>query len=35
MTPFTKIGGWLGNKPFVESTLILDTQKQAFMVIER
>lgn len=34
MTPFTRIGGWLGNKPFTESTLILDTKKEEFIVIE-
>ncbi len=34
LTPFTKIGGWLGNKPFTESTLILDTKKEEFVVIE-
>ena len=34
MTPFTRIGGWLGNRPFSESTLILDTKKEEFIVIE-
>lgn len=34
MTPFTRIGGWLGNKPFTESTLIFDTKKEEFIVIE-
>ena len=34
ITPFTKIGGWLGNKPFTESTLILDTKAQEFIVVE-
>ncbi|RNC87009.1 MAG: hypothetical protein ED556_06180 [Winogradskyella sp.] len=33
-TPFTRIGGWLGNQPFNESTLILDTQKEEFIVVE-
>ena len=33
MTPFTRIGGWLGNKPFTESILVLDTQKEEFVVI--
>ena len=33
VTPFTKIGGWLGNQPFNESVLILDTQKEEFKVI--
>lgn len=34
MTPFTRIGGWLGNQPFNESTLILDTQKEEFIVLK-
>jgi hypothetical protein len=34
MTPFTRIGGWLGNKPFVDACLILDTQKEEFLVVE-
>jgi len=34
MTPFTNIGGWLGNKPFTNSTLIFDTKKEEFIVIE-
>jgi len=33
MTPFTRIGGWLGNKPFTESRLIIDTQQQEFVVL--
>ena len=35
VTPFTRVGGWLGNKPFLESTLILDTQKQEFIVLNK
>ncbi|MGK0388409.1 MAG: hypothetical protein ACI94Y_001138 [Maribacter sp.] len=34
MTSFTRIGGWLGNKPFTKNTLILDTQEQEFIVFE-
>lgn len=34
ITPFTRIGGWLGNKPFTESTMILDTKSQEFIVIK-
>ncbi|MFP2997177.1 hypothetical protein ABN763_14770 [Spongiivirga sp. MCCC 1A20706] len=34
VTPFTRIGGWLGNQPFNESTLILDTKKQEFFIIK-
>lgn len=34
VTPFTRIGGWLGNRPFGESILILDTQKNEFMVVK-
>ena len=34
MTPFTRIGGFLGNKPFLESTLILDTKAEEFLVVD-
>lgn len=34
ITPFTRIGGWLGNQPFNENTLILDTQKEEFIIVE-
>lgn len=34
VTPFTRIGGWLGNQPFNESTLILDTKTEEFIVIK-
>ncbi len=34
MTPFTKLGGFLGNKPFLEYTLILDTRNEEFLVVE-
>jgi len=34
LTPFTRIGGWLGNKTFTESILILDTKKVEFIVLE-
>lgn len=34
MTPFTRIGGWLGNRPFDQNTLIFDTIKEEFIVIE-
>jgi hypothetical protein len=34
MTPFTRIGGFLGNKPFIDNTLILDTRKKEFLVLE-
>lgn len=30
---FTKIGGWLGNKPFVDEVLILDTKMEEFLVV--
>lgn len=33
-TPFTQIGGWLGNKPFINSMLILDTQREEFLILE-
>ncbi|WP_298899944.1 hypothetical protein [uncultured Psychroserpens sp.] len=35
ITPFTRIGGWLGNQPFNESTLILDTISEEFIIIEK
>ena len=35
ITPFTRIGGWLGNQPFNESTLILDTKTEEFIVIKK
>ncbi|WP_299124421.1 hypothetical protein [uncultured Winogradskyella sp.] len=35
VTPFTRIGGWLGNQPFNESTLILDTKAEEFIVITK
>lgn len=34
ITPFTRIGGWLGNQPFNESTLILDTKTEEFIVVK-
>jgi len=34
LTPFTKIGGWLGNKPFLESTLIIDTKNKTFYILK-
>jgi len=34
MSPFTKIGGWLGNKPFLESILIIDTKTEEFLVLK-
>lgn len=34
VTPFTRIGGWLGNRPFAGNTLILDTKKEEFTIIE-
>ncbi|WP_394750806.1 hypothetical protein [Spongiimicrobium salis] len=35
ITPFTRIGGWLGNQPFNESMLILDTLTEEFTVLEK
>jgi hypothetical protein len=34
VTPFTRIGGWLGNQPFNESTLIIDTKTEEFTVVD-
>lgn len=33
LAPFSEIGGWLGNKAFLESKLILDCQKEEFAII--
>ncbi len=33
LSPFTRIGGWLGNLPFTESVLILDMKKEEFVVV--
>jgi len=33
IAPFSKIQGWLGNKPFTESILILDTKAEEFVVV--
>ncbi len=33
MTPFTKIGGWLGNKPFLDVILVFDLSESEFAVI--
>lgn len=33
ITPFTRVGGWLGNQPFNKSMLILDTKSEEFLVI--
>lgn len=33
VTSFTRIGGWMGNQPFNESRLILDTQTKEFTVM--
>lgn len=34
MTPFTSIGGFLGNMPFLDHVLILDTQSKQFAVVK-
>ncbi len=34
ITPFTRIGGWMGNQPFNESTLIIDTKKEEFVILK-
>jgi len=35
LSPFTRIGGWLGNKPFLEYSLIFDIEKEEFVVINK
>lgn len=32
VTPFTRIGGWLGNQPLNEYTLIFDTKTEEFII---
>lgn len=34
VTPFTQVGGWLGNQPFNESTLIIDTKTEEFIILK-
>lgn len=33
VTPFTRIGGWMGNQSINQTKLILDTQKKEFVII--
>jgi len=33
ISPFTRIGGWLGNKPFINSKMIIDTKLEEFVVL--
>ncbi|MEO1513450.1 MAG: hypothetical protein AAFV95_00510 [Bacteroidota bacterium] len=33
--PFTNIGGWLGNKPFLEYSLILDAPNEEFVILKK
>lgn len=35
ISPFTRIGGWLGNKPFINCSLIFDIEKEAFVIVEK
>lgn len=35
ITPFTRIGGWMGNKPFTEYSMIIDAAKEEFMVLKK
>jgi len=34
VTPFTRIGGWLGNQPLNDYTLILDTKNEEFTIVK-
>ncbi len=34
VTPFTRIGGWLGNKPFLDHVMIIDTRNKRFIVVD-
>lgn len=35
ITPFTSIGGWLGNKPFTEYSLIFDVPNEEFAIVQK
>ena len=35
ITPFTRIGGWLGNKPFENNSLIFDVKNEMFVVVQK
>lgn len=35
ISPFTRIGGWLGNKPFTEHSLIFDAPQEEFVIVEK
>lgn len=35
VSPFTRVGGWLGNKPFTESVLIIDCKSQEFIALDK
>ncbi|MEM8527502.1 MAG: hypothetical protein AAGG68_22870 [Bacteroidota bacterium] len=35
MTPFTRIGGWLGNQPLNEHTMVLDAKTEEFIIIKQ
>jgi len=34
ITPFTRVGGWLGNQPFNDSKIVLDTKSNEFAIIK-
>jgi hypothetical protein len=34
ITPFTRIGGWMGNLPFLDHAMIIDTKTEQFYVIK-
>ncbi len=35
ISPFTNIGGWLGNKPFLDYSLILDAPNEEFVILKK
>ena len=35
LSPFTRIGGWLGNKPFLDYSLIFDIENKEFVVLKK
>ena len=34
ISPFSRIGGWLGNKPFINHTLIIDAKQEEFLIVK-
>ena len=35
LSPFTRIGGWLGNKPFLDHSLIFDIENGKYVIVKK